>query len=79
MTLPLSSLDDASIRHFEITSVFRNELDWVAPLVADPPDANATIDTDTHLISDLGDTMPTSSIWLYRFVSIIKNIVNRYL
>ena len=42
MTLPLSSLDDASIRHFEITSVFRNELDWVAPLVADPPDAKGS-------------------------------------
>ena len=28
------------------------ELDWVAPLVADPPDAYSTTDTDTHLFSD---------------------------
>ena len=26
-----------------------NKLDGVAPLVADPPDANSTTETDTHL------------------------------
>ena len=30
----------------------------VAALLADPSPANSTTDTDTHLISDIGDTKP---------------------
>ena len=33
-------------------------LEGVALLVADPPHDNATTDTDTHLASDIDDTMP---------------------
>ena len=42
------------------------KLDGVAPLAADWANANSTADTDTHLLSDIGDTVSTSSIWLYR-------------
>ena len=37
----------------------------VAPLVADPPNANWTTDTDKHLFSDIGDNMSTSSVLFY--------------
>ena len=42
------------------------KLDGGASLVADPFNANSTPDTDTHLLSDMGDTLSTSAIWLYR-------------
>ena len=38
----------------------------LALFVADPSNANYTPDTDTHLWSDLCDTMSTSATWLYR-------------
>ena len=30
--------------------------DGVAPLIEDPTEGNSTTDTDTHLLSDRGDT-----------------------
>ena len=38
------------------------KLDWVAALVGDPPDANSTADTDTHLLSHIGDNLSTPPI-----------------
>ena len=38
------------------------KLDWVAGLVGDPPDANSTADTDTHLLSHIGDNLSTPPI-----------------
>ena len=35
----------------------------VAPLVADPLDANSTPYTDTHVKSDMGDILSNSAIW----------------
>ena len=36
--------------------------EMVATLMTDPPDASSTTDTDTHLLSDIGDTL--TFIWL---------------
>ena len=33
----------------------------MAPLVADPPNANSPTYTDTHILSDIGDTWSTLS------------------
>ena len=38
--------------------------DRVAPLVADPSRANSTTDTDTHPLSDIGDTRQSFSMLL---------------
>ena len=32
-------------------------------VVADPPDYYSTADSDTHLLSVIGDIMSTSSMW----------------
>ena len=40
-----------------IMIIYIIKVDSVAPLVADPPLANYTIYTDTHLLSDKGHTM----------------------
>ena len=40
-------------RHIPVWQII-NKLDGVAPLVADPPCANSTTDTDTHPLSDVG-------------------------
>ena len=45
------------------------KLDEVALLVADPPNASSITNTDTHLMSDKGDTCSTLSTWLYRHIS----------
>ena len=37
------------------------ELDRIAPLVGD-----STTDTDTHILSDIGETWSALSTWLYR-------------
>ena len=37
------------------------KLDGVAPLVADPHDANSTTDSDMYPFSDVGDTWSTFS------------------
>ena len=34
--------------------------------MTDPSDANSTTDTDTHLLSDIKDTVSTSLIRLYK-------------
>ena len=36
------------------------DLDAVALLKTDPPNAYSTTDTDSHLLSDIGDTLLTS-------------------
>ena len=40
------------------------KLDGVAPWVADQPNANLAKDSDTHILSDIGDTLSMSLIWL---------------
>ena len=48
--------------------LLRSKLEGVATLIADPPYANSATDTDTHLLSGVGNTMSTLSILLYQQV-----------
>ena len=43
-------------RHISVW-IISNKLDGVASLVADPPRASSTTDTDTHPLSDIDDPL----------------------
>ena len=59
-------LDRPNLSHPKNNEYPEISSDDQAPMVADPPNANCTTtDTDTHLISEIGDTLSTLAIWLY--------------
>ena len=44
------------------------QLDGEAPLLANQPNANLATDSALQIVSDIGDTLSTSPIWLYILV-----------